>query len=217
MPPQQRPSATSDALTKLREAEEKVIKALREASASMRALSSVDPARSSRPFHAHAEAFHKHLKDAQTLLRDRIQAVGADLPLENQTMFRLIEADLAAQRTAHVHRSLAQTLALLGEAPIADAAAPAPAPSPQYAPSPSASTPLNSLVGIAASPPTAGAPITLAVPSPADAASVPTPLTAQVALNGAQQAVDAAATHDDHTANASDVAPMDSAEHNQAF
>lgn len=162
MAAQQRQSTTADALSKLRQAEQKIVAAMHHASAAFRALATVD-AQQAQPFTQHAEAFMKQLHDAQTLIRERIRHVGTDLPFENITMRRLIEADLAVQRTAHVHRSLVRALTAIQEIPVSDAAAP----SPPFMPSPAASTPLHVISGsTAAAPSPTAAAITVAVPTP---------------------------------------------------
>lgn len=187
---QQRPSATNDALTKLRQAEQKVLGALQQAASTFQALSSMDASTATAGFNQHSEGFINQLLEVQSIVRDRIQQVGADLPFENVTMRRFIESDLAIQRTSHIHRALLHTLSELEEQPISDGTAP----SPPYMPSPAASTPLAVFGGIASSPSAGPAPITLAVPSP-DAPGAQPNISAQVALNGAQVAD---AGHEDH-------------------
>lgn len=177
---QQRASSTAEALGKLRSAEDKVIAALKSASSAFKSLSTADSARATA-FHGHSEAYLNNIYEAQELVRECIQNVGTDLPFENGTMRRLVEADLAVQRTSHVHRSLVKTLQMLDEPPAPDSLSAAA--SPGWMPSPIASTPLVSLSGTAPSPPAAGAPITVAVPSPDTSAAV-AQLSAQVALNG---------------------------------
>lgn len=174
-----RPSATAEALSSLHEAEQKIISSLLSASQAFRSLS--DP--SSSTFQKHAESFVTDLSGAQTLIRKRITNIGADLPFENITMRRLIDADLALQRTAHLHRALVRTLVALDEMPNPPGSLSAAA-SPNWLPSPVAGTPkeLRALAGTAPSPSPAGAPIIIAVPSP-DAAGVGVPLSAAVALN----------------------------------
>lgn len=182
MPGQQQPSSTEQALAPLHEAEQKILSALSASSLAFRALSSeAGPSAAPSAFSTHAATFLKDLLAAQELIRSRIAHITADVPFENVTMRRLIEADLGVQRTAHVHRALVRTLAALDEAPppgTLSAAA-----SPSWMPSPVASTPLAALGVAAASPPTAAAPITIAVPSP-DAAAADVQLSAAVALNG---------------------------------
>lgn len=156
---QQRASATEDALAKMRQAEQKVVASLKHASLALRALSAVDASQSSTPFNQHSDAFISNLHDAQKLIRERIQQLGADLPFENIMMRRLIEADLAVQRTAHVHRGLVYALSIIDESATPDATAPQSGPtaqsvpSPQYMPSPVASTPQGVFPAVATSPP----------------------------------------------------------------
>lgn len=176
---QPRQNATVDALAKLQQAEQKIVTGLQHASTAFRALATVDAEQAAPAFNKHAETFLKQLHEARELIRDRIKQVGADLPFENVTMRRLIESDLAIQRTAHVHRALLHSLHQLDEVPTTEATAP----SPPYMPSPVASTPLAVIGGVASSPPTLAAPITVAVPT-SDAAPSAANLSAQVALNG---------------------------------
>lgn len=79
-------------------------------------------------FVKHMDGMLANLLEVQNLVRERIQHVGADLPFENVTLRRLIESDLAVQRTAHVHRALVYTLTKLGEQPLPDAYLPPGAP-----------------------------------------------------------------------------------------
>lgn len=175
------PSVTKEALASLNEAEKKILSSLNSATDAFRSLS--DPAASN--FNKHAEAFVTDLHAAQSLIRKRISGIGADLPFEDNSVRRLVEADLALQRTAHVHRTLVSTLVDLDEMPNPPGSLSAAA-SPNWMPSPVASTPreLGALAVAAPSPSPAGPPITIAVPSP-DTAGVGLPLSAAVsALNG---------------------------------
>lgn len=176
---QQRPNITADALAKLRQAEQKVLGALKCAASAFHALSSVDATSARTSYNQHVEGFIKQLQEVQSIVRERIQQIGADLPTENATMRRLIESDLAIQRTAHLHRALVYTLNQVDEQPNPEATAP----SPPYMPSPAASTPLAVFAGVASSPPAGPAPITLAVPS--DPPVTQPNIAAQVAMNGA--------------------------------
>lgn len=166
---QQQSNATATALFQMRQAEQKVVTALQHASLALRALSTVDASQSSSSFNQHSDAFISNLHDAQRLVRDRIQQLGADLPFENIMMRRLIEGDLALQRTAHVHRALLYALSTVGVSPVPDtsvagnAAAPSSVPSPPYMPSPAASTPQTAFPGIAASSPITTAPLPILV------------------------------------------------------
>lgn len=177
MADQQRPSNTQESLLRLREAEQKVLSALRHAAQATKTLSTAD-ATLCIPFKGQAESFLTDLYDAQTLLRAQIDCINTDRPFENVTMRRLVESDLAVQRVAHVHRSLAAMLSLLDETPVEGISTAA---SPSYMPSPVASTP--GLGGVAATPPAAPAVFTVAVPSP-DATGALSHLSAQVGLNG---------------------------------
>ena len=152
------PSATLESLSKLRQAEQQLLSALSHAGNACRSLSTCDVVQAA-PFTQHAESFLKDLYSAQNLIRNQIMRTQPDLPFENLTLLRLVEADLAVQRTAHIHRILTRTLQLLGEPiDVPSAVPPNTAASPAYAPSPFAPTPMVSL--------TTPTPITVAVPSP---------------------------------------------------
>lgn len=180
MVPQPLTSSTADALAPLHEAEQKILCALTAASLSIRSLST-PTARATFP--THSATFLKDLNHAQYILRQRIETISADIPFENITLRRLVEADLSLQRTSHVHRSLVRILAAFDETPNHGAASAAP--SPGWMPSPLASTPLGAL-GVAPSP--AGGAITIPVPTPeAAAAGGAGAISAAVALNGAVQ------------------------------
>lgn len=175
------PSVTKDALASLNEAERKILSSLKSAAGAFRALS--DPATSN--FNGNAAAFVSDLYAAQAIIRNRIESTGADLSFEDNSVRRLVEADLSLQRTAHVHRAVVNILVELDEMPNPPGSLSAAA-SPNWMPSPVASTPreLGALATVAPSPSPAGAPITVAVPSP-DAAGLGLPLSAAVtALNG---------------------------------
>lgn len=175
------PPVTKEALASLNEAERKILSSLKSAAGAFRSLSS--PATTG--FNANAEAFVSDLYAAQTLIRSRISTTGADLSFEDNSVRRLVEADLSLQRTTHVHRALVNILVELDEMPNPPGSLSAAA-SPNWVPSPIASTPreLGAMAGTAPSPSPAGAPITIAVPSP-DAAGLGLPLSAAVmALNG---------------------------------
>jgi len=94
-------------LKTLKSADQLVLSALEAASAAFKALS-IEPV----DFEVE-EASTKFLTDihtAQKHIRTIISTLSSDLPFENATLNQLIKADLAVQRTAHVHRSLVRTL-----------------------------------------------------------------------------------------------------------
>lgn len=112
---------TSKAQATLSEAESSLFSALESASEALRALSSVDSTKAS-PFDRHAESFINKLGSVQEIVRTQIAQVGRDLPLENGSMRKLVEADLAAQQTRHSHAAVREALKLLTEdAPDAEA------------------------------------------------------------------------------------------------
>lgn len=175
---QQRQSSTTESLQRLRQAEQKVLSALNHAAQATKTLSTANPSQATS-FSSQSESFLKDLYAAQALVRQQIQLIEIDRPYENITMRRLVDTDIAVQRTAHIHRSLVRILAALDE-PCEGLSTAA---SPGYMPSPVASTPgLGGLGGIAPSPPAAGGPIMVAVPSPATDGVAG--LSAQVGLNG---------------------------------
>ncbi|CAN8075251.1 unnamed protein product [Agarophyton chilense] len=176
---QQRVPSTAESLKKLTTAEEKILTFLTHATEAIRALSQTD-APDATLATAEAQAFLTNVHEVQSILRSQIETLTSDVPQENITMLRLVEADLALQRTAHVHRALAHVLRLFGE-PVSGM--PASAPSPPYMPSPVANTPVGLIGGIAPTPPAAGAPITIAVPSP-DAGAASAQRSVQIGLNG---------------------------------
>lgn len=179
----------------MRQAEQKVVASLQHASLALRAVSAVDASQSLPPVNQHSDAFISNLHDAQKLIRERIQQLGADLPFENIMMRRLIEADLAVQRTAHVHRALIYALSLVDESAAPDTAtaqsggaAAQSAPSPQYMPSPVASTPQGILPAVAASPPLTTVPAAMGVHG---TDPMQTTFAQQAPFNGGAQASDA--------------------------
>ena len=97
-------------LSALREAEGLVISALENAGAVFRALSHTE-ASASASCSGHAEQFARDLFRAQALIQGKISNLSNDLPFENSTLLRLVDAELSIQRTAHVHRALVDTLA----------------------------------------------------------------------------------------------------------
>lgn len=164
---QQQRTSTAESLKKLQHAEQKVISALTHATEAIRTLSKTEAPNSSL-FSTQAKSFLSELREAQEVIHGQISTLRTDLPFENVTMRRLVETDLAVQRTAHVHRSLVQTLKMMGE-PVAgftSASLPAAA-SPNNMPSPIANTPVGLLGGgVAPSPPAGSVAINIAVPSP---------------------------------------------------
>ncbi|PXF44839.1 hypothetical protein BWQ96_05422 [Gracilariopsis chorda] len=176
---QQRLPPTAESLQKLRVAEQKVLTFLSQATDAVRALSNTESPQVTTAT-VHAQQVVSNLYDVQAILRNQIDALSSDMPLEDGTKLRLVEADLALQRTAHVHRSLVHILKLFGE-PITGM--PTTAPSPPYMPSPVANTPVGLVGGMAPTPPAAGAPITIAVPSP-DGTTGTNQLSVQMGLNG---------------------------------
>lgn len=177
--PQAAPTPTEASLAILSAAEQKILSALSSAHLAITSLS--PPTQSASQYALHAKSFLKDLSSAQALLRLRISNLSPDLPLESSTLRRLVEADLAAQRTAHVHRSLVRALLALDEAPVPGPSSAAASPS--WMPSPVAHTPLAVLGGAAGSPPAAAAAITIAVPTPDAAGNAELGLRA-AALNG---------------------------------
>jgi hypothetical protein len=99
----------SAAMAVLEEAERKILSSLESASAAFRALATADSSRA-HAFDGHAESFLADMATAQQLVRSRISLLGPDLPFENGSMRRLVEADIAVQTTAHAHAALRRTL-----------------------------------------------------------------------------------------------------------
>jgi hypothetical protein len=106
----------------LEEAERKILSSLESASAAFRALATADSSRA-HAFDGHAESFLADMATAQQLVRSRISLLGPDLPFENGSMRRLVEADIAVQTTAHAHAALRRTLEVATAPATATAAA----------------------------------------------------------------------------------------------
>lgn len=144
------PSTSLDSLTPLHTAEQKLLASLTSASKAIRALA---PPASTTHFSTHATTFLNELISAQQLIRQSIHHLKIDLPFENSSARRFIEADLSLQRIAHIHRSLVATLAALDEAPPTQASHTlSNAASPAWVPSPLASTPLTATLAVGVSP-----------------------------------------------------------------
>lgn len=109
-----------ESLTSLREAEELVVSAVESAGAAFQALSAAESG-GAQDASAHSERFIKDLYSANRLVRARIAQLTSDHPFENPTLSRLIEADLAVQRTAHIHRALVRALRRVADADPKDA------------------------------------------------------------------------------------------------
>ncbi|KAI0557701.1 Mediator complex protein [Gracilaria domingensis] len=176
---QQQSLTTAESLRRLNAAEQKVLNFLTQATEAVRALSQTE-APEVTSASVHAQQFIVNVHEVQAILRSQIESLTSDVPQENTTMLRLVEADLALQRTAHVHRALAHILRAFGE-PVSGV--PTTAPSPPYMPSPVANTPVGLIGGMAPTPPAGGAPITIAVPSP-DSKAANAQLSMQIGLNG---------------------------------
>jgi hypothetical protein len=112
----------SAAMAVLEEAERKILSSLESASAAFRALATADSSRA-HAFDGHAESFLADMATAQQLVRSRISLLGPDLPFENGSMRRLVEADIAVQTTAHAHAALRRTLEVATAPATATAAA----------------------------------------------------------------------------------------------
>lgn len=112
-------------LSALREAEELVVSSVEAAATTFQALSGVH-ATATQEATPHAERFVRDLSSAQVLVRNCIASLSSDLPFENATLNHLINADLAVQRTAHVHRSLVRTLRRLRDASSSNTRQPQP-------------------------------------------------------------------------------------------
>jgi hypothetical protein len=82
---------------------------LEAASAAFRCLASAQSAGASS-FSSHADMFLTDLAEARRLLRKRISMLGPDVPYENASTRKLIEADIAVEKVAHLHRALEKTL-----------------------------------------------------------------------------------------------------------
>lgn len=102
-------------LAALRKAEKLVVSSVEAAASAFQALSAIDASAAPKAT-PHAERFVRDLSEAQRLVRQCITSLSSDLPFENATLNHLINADLAVQRTAHVHRSLVRTKRRLNEA-----------------------------------------------------------------------------------------------------
>lgn len=97
-------------LKELREADQLIISAVEAAGAAFQALADAKDTKQELIVEQHCARFITDLHKAMTHIRGRIAALSSDLPFENATLNPLINADLAVQRTAHVHRSLVRTL-----------------------------------------------------------------------------------------------------------
>lgn len=90
-------------------AEEKIMCFLQAASAAFRSLATVQSSQAGA-FDSHAEQFLTNLADAQQLMGKQISQLGPYIPFENGSMRKLIEADIAVQKVAHVHLALQRAL-----------------------------------------------------------------------------------------------------------
>lgn len=99
----------SAAVSSLEEAERKIIASMESASMAFRSLAAADSSRAVA-FDGHAESFLTDLAEAQELIRARIAKLGPDLPFENGSMRRLVEADIALHKTSHAHAALSKAL-----------------------------------------------------------------------------------------------------------
>ncbi len=97
-------------LRALREADQLIISAVEAAAKAFKALADSKDTKNELLIEQHSTRFFTDLHKAMVHIQGRIAALSSDLPFENATLNHLINADLAVQRTAHVHRSLVRTL-----------------------------------------------------------------------------------------------------------
>lgn len=108
----------------LREADQLIISAVEAASAAFKALADAQDTKQELVVEQHCGRFITDLHKAMAHIQDIIAALSSDLPFENATLNNLINADVAVQRTAHVHRSLVRTLKRVGDDEQRDSDAP---------------------------------------------------------------------------------------------